>query len=61
MKNQVTVKEWVALFQETGLDEATMKKWHRLFEARHPEGHRSFLEWLGLPSAEIEKIRAQSR
>jgi hypothetical protein len=61
MKNQVTVNEWIALFREIGLDDETMKKWHKLFETRHPEGHRSFLEWLGLPAQEIERIRAQSR
>ncbi|HOW65921.1 MAG TPA: hypothetical protein P5186_02450 [Candidatus Paceibacterota bacterium] len=61
MKEHVTVNEWVALFREIGLDDATMMKWHKLFETRHPKAHQGFLEWLGLPSPEIEKIRAQSR
>lgn len=61
MKEHVTVNEWVALFREIGLDDATMMKWHKLFETRHPKGHQDFLEWLGLPSPEIEKIRAESR
>jgi hypothetical protein len=50
--------QWVALFREIGLDEETMLKWHRLFESRHPEGHRSFLGWLGISEEEIARIRA---
>ncbi len=61
MQNQVTVQEWVAMFQEVGLDEETMMKWHNVFESRHPGAHRSFLEWLGLPAEEIEAIRSKSR
>jgi hypothetical protein len=61
MNTHIKVDEWVALFREIGLDEATMKQWHRLFEARHPEGHQGFLEWLELPQPEIERIRAWSR
>lgn len=61
MQNQVTVKEWVAMFREIGLDEKTMMKWHRIFESQHPEAHQSFLEWLGVPPEEITSIRSQSR
>lgn len=61
MKNNVNVKEWVAMFQEIGLDHAQMKQWHKVFEARHPEGHRGFLEWLGLKPEEIDRIRSDSR
>ncbi len=61
MQTHVNVKDWVAMFKEIGLDEAAMKKWHRLFESRHPEGHQSFLEWLGLPAQEIARIRSESR
>lgn len=53
--------EWVSMFREIGLDEETMMKWHRLFESRHPDAHRSFLEWLGLSSEKIAEIRAASR
>lgn len=60
-EKQVTVQEWVAMFEEIGLDEARMMAWHKVFEKRHPEGHRSFLEWLGLPAAKIEEIRAKSK
>lgn len=61
MKNQLTIDEWIALFRETGLDEAAMHRWHRLFETRHPEAHRGFLESLGLEPARVEEIRAAHR
>ncbi len=61
MKNHVNVEQWVALFEEVGLDEGKRDQWHRLFERRHPAGHQSFLEWLGFKPEEIDKIRAQFR
>jgi hypothetical protein len=54
-------ENWVALFTEIGLDEATMQRWHALFESRHPDGHQSFLEWLGLEAEELDRIRKSSR
>jgi len=53
--------DWVALFREIGLDEATMRRWHVAFERRSPDAHRSFLEWLNLPDAEITRICDASR
>ena len=61
MKKHVTKDEWVALFDEIGLDDAKKMQWHKLFEARHPEGHQGFLEWLGIPRKEIDEIRARCR
>lgn len=61
MNKQVNVKDWVGMFREIGLDQAQMERWHKLFEARHPADHQRFLEWLGLKSEEIGRIRAQSR
>ena len=61
MGSKMTVKEFAQMFREVGLDEAAMHKWHALFEQRHPDGHKSFLEWLGLDAAQIERIRARSR
>jgi hypothetical protein len=59
MSNEVMNKEnWVGLFKEIGLDEATMTKWHQAFEARYPLGHQSFLEWLNIDESEIGQIRA---
>lgn len=57
MKNKVTVDEWVSRFRAIGLDDAAMRNWHRLFERENPEGHQSFLEWLGLPTDRIAEIR----
>ena len=61
MGSKVTVNEFKQMFREIGLDEAAMQKWHALFEQRHPDSHKSFLEWLGLDAAQIERIRARSR
>lgn len=60
MKQTVTVEEWIGRFQAIGLDDAAMKRWHGLFERENPEGHQSFLEWLGLPPERIAEIRRQS-
>ena len=57
MQNKPNKEDWVAMFKEIGLDDAGMKKWHQLFEARHPEGHAEFLNWLGLSAAESTEIR----
>jgi hypothetical protein len=61
MKNAMTKEQWIALFKELGLDEKTMRQWHHLFETRHPEAHQGFLEWLGIESGEIARIRQASR
>jgi hypothetical protein len=57
MKNKVTGEEWVKRFRAVGLDDAAMQKWHTLFEKENPNGHQSFLEWLGLPAEKIAEIR----
>ena len=49
------------MFREIGLDHAQMKQWHKVFETRHPDGHQSFLEWLGLTPKRIDQIRAASK
>ncbi len=60
MKHTVTVEEWVRRFRAIGLDEEAMQNWHTLFERENPEGHQSFLEWLGLPVERITEIRQKS-
>ena len=57
----MTKTQWVELFRETGLDEATMRQWHRLFEQRYPAQHQAFLESLGTNDEEIALIRQHSR
>ena len=54
-------QNWVELFRDIGLSEDTMHRWHHLFEARSPEAHQSFLEWLQVPGEDIERIRKASR
>jgi hypothetical protein len=61
MKNQVKVNDWVEMFHEIGVGHAQMERWHKVFETRHPAGHQSFLEWLGLKAEDIDRIRSQSR
>ena len=61
MQNNVNKEEWVEMFREVGLSDEAMKKWHHLFEARHPEGHEGFLNWLGISADGINQIRANSR
>ena len=59
MSKEVMNKEkWILLFRQIGLDDETMTQWHREFEARYPDGHQSFLEWLNIPQDEIDRIRA---
>lgn len=61
MGKKVTVEEFTTMFRDVGLDDATMAKWHAFFEKRYPDSHQSFLEWLGISPAQIEKVRARSR
>jgi hypothetical protein len=57
----MTKQDWIALFRDAGVDDATMHRWHVAFEARWPAAHQAFLEWLRLPSTEIDHIRKGSR
>jgi DNA-binding transcriptional MerR regulator len=52
---------WIALLRAAGMDDAEMLRWHIAFERQSPEAHRDFLESLGIPSAEIRRIRRASR
>jgi crotonobetainyl-CoA:carnitine CoA-transferase CaiB-like acyl-CoA transferase len=61
MQNRVNVKEWVAMFEEIGLNHAQMERWHKVFETRHPAAHQTFLEWLGIKPEDIDRIRSESR
>ncbi len=61
MASGLGVDGWVSMFREIGLDEEKMKEWHRVFEARHPEEHQSFLQWLGLSPEKIAEIRTRSK
>ena len=60
MQTYVTKENWIEMFKGIGLSQEKMEQWHQLFESRYPEGHQSFLEWLGIPSDEIAIIRKES-
>jgi len=61
MKTEAFVKGWVEMFEAVGVCEGAQHLWHAEFEARFPERHQSFLEWLGMPEERIAEIRAKSR
>ena len=54
----VSKEQWISMFRQIGLDEATMTQWHQVFEKSNPEGHQEFLEWLNIPGKEISEIRS---
>ena len=51
-------ENWIKLFRAIGLDDQTMTQWHKEFEKNYPEGHQSFLKWLGICEEEIKSIRS---
>ncbi len=52
---------WVKVLRSAGMDEAAMDRWHAEFERNAPEGHHSFLRWLGLSQEEALTIRGAVR
>ncbi len=57
----MTVSRWVEVLEAAGIGEEGQQEWHRQFERLYPEGHQSFLEWLGLPAERIAEVRRQGR
>jgi DNA-binding transcriptional MerR regulator len=57
----MTKEKWVALLRAAGMNEREMTAWHVAFERQSPLAHQDFLESLGLPGPEIDRIRARSR
>jgi hypothetical protein len=53
--------KWVAIMTAAGFADDDMRKWHQEFERAAPEDHQEFLEYLKIPTTEIERIRAWSR
>ena len=49
--------QWIDMFKEIGMTEAQMKQWHDVFEAKNPEKHQEFLEWLGIDEEDIKQVR----
>jgi hypothetical protein len=54
----IAKKQWVELFQAIDLSEEKMQQWHQEFEKRYPEGHQEFLQWIGISTEEISRVRA---
>ena len=59
--NNMDKEKWVAIMRGAGFQEDDMRKWHVEFERAAPEDHQVFLEYLKIPSVEIDRIRAWSR
>lgn len=57
----VDKETWVEMLRQAGMDEIGMRRWHREFEHRSPEGHQRFLLSLGVSEQEAAQIRAWSR
>ena len=51
---------WVSMLKAAGVSPRSMERWHREFERRAPRDHHGFLASLGIPEAEIDRIRAYS-
>ena len=48
---------WIKVLRSAGMDQAAMDRWHAEFERNAPEGHHSFLRWLGISEEEALAIR----
>ncbi len=57
----INKQQWVALLSASGMNESDMKNWHVEFEKMSPEAHHDFLDSIGIPNQEIDKIRTWSR
>jgi DNA-binding transcriptional MerR regulator len=57
-RNHVVTKEkWVSIMRAAGFSEDDMRRWHKEFEKSAPQEHQEFLEFLHIPSGEIQSIR----
>jgi DNA-binding transcriptional MerR regulator len=52
---------WVEMLRAAGMDQNAMHRWHAEFERRAPQAHNEFLVSLGIPEAEVQRIREWSR
>lgn len=53
----MTKDKFVSVLRAAGITEEQMHKLHVEFEKADPAGHQGFLEFLGIPPAEIASIR----
>jgi DNA-binding transcriptional MerR regulator len=56
----MTKEKWIALLRSIGMSREEMGHWHAAFERQSPMAHQDFLESLGIPEAEIRRIRGGS-
>ena len=52
---------WTELLRASGFGDEDMRRWHRDFERLEPRRHQRFLEFLGIPAAEVRTIRQWAR
>jgi hypothetical protein len=57
----ITKTQFVAVLDAIGVTDAQKQRFHAELEKRHPQAHQELLEWLGIPAAEIGKIREHAR
>jgi len=56
----ITKEKWTSIMASAGFTTEDMQRWHMEFEKTAPAEHQEFLEFLHIPAAEIETIRARS-
>lgn len=56
----MTKEQFVSLLDGAGVTDEQKRRFHALFEQRHPDTHQRFLEALGIERAEIAAIREKS-
>ncbi|MBL0158790.1 MAG: MerR family transcriptional regulator [Bryobacterales bacterium] len=59
--NIMNRETWVKLLRASGFTDENLHQWHRDFERLDPDHHQRFLEFLCIPSDEIQAIRAWSK
>ena len=57
----ITKAQFVAVLDTIGVTDAQKQRLHAELEKRHPQAHQELLEWLGIPAAEITRIREHAR
>lgn len=60
-RTRIVSKKWVSIMKASGFTDADMHRWHKEFERAAPDDHEQFLEFLHIPSREIDSIREWSR
>jgi DNA-binding transcriptional MerR regulator len=57
----VTKEKWTQIMRGAGFTDADMQRWHAECEKSAPSEHQEFLEFLHIPSDEVQSIREWSR